>query len=381
MAATRPNKERAPVGAGVRIVEPVIPVSNYVDPAVLEREMELLFRTGWQFVAMTDELANDQDFVCVDLPATAIVVQNFAGSLRAFRNVCPHRLNLIQTEERGNRSLVCRYHGWAFDGEGRPKTLPPRQGFAESRDDERVCLQRFHVETCGRFVFVSMESAPLPLADYLGEFAPVLEQLSGAMGALTDVDIIHHAANWKLLAENVLECYHCGYVHPETFVKGLGIGKKPIADVRLDGGHSSSHFPKSPTARDALKARAVAHLAHREFAHESFFHVHIFPNLFISSTEGTAFYVGHALPVSAHETNLRTRFFAPGVELDERAQARQDLMNKQGATLGKHVINEDRAILETVQRGMASANRPPLLGADEVRIEAFAATYEAAMTG
>ena len=49
------------------------------------------------------------------------------------------------------------------------------------------------------------------------------------------------------------------------------------------------------------------------------------------------------------------------------------------ATLGKHVINEDRAILETVQRGMASANRPPLLGADEVRIKAFAAAYEAAM--
>jgi len=381
MAATRPNEERAPVGVGVRIVEPVIPVSNYVDPVALERELELLFRTGWQFVSMADELTNDQDFVCVDLPGTAIVIQNFAGSLRAFRNVCPHRLNLIQTEERGNRSLMCRYHGWAFDGEGRPKTLPPRQGFAESRDDERVCLQRFHVEACGRFVFVSIENAPPPLADYLGDFAPVLEQLSGAMGALTDVDTIHHAANWKLLAENVLECYHCGYVHPETFVKGLGIGKKPIADVQLDRGHSSSHFPKSPTARDALKARAVAHLAHREFAHESFFHVHIFPNLFISSTEGTAFYVGHAIPASAHETNLRTRFFAPGVKLDERTQARQDLMNKQGAMLGKHVINEDREILETVQRGMASANRSPLLGADEVRIAAFAAAYNAAMAG
>lgn len=359
----------------------MIPISHYVESAALDREMALLFQTGWQFVAMTDELANDQDFVCLDLPGVAIVVQNFGGTLRAFRNVCPHRLNLIQTEERGNRPLVCRYHGWAFDAGGRPKTLPPRQGFATSNDDERVCLQRFHVEACGRFLFVSMDASPPPLAEYLGEFGPVLEQLSGAMGALTDHDVIPHAANWKLLVENVLECYHCGYVHPETFVKGLGIGKKPIADIRFDSGHSSSHFPKSPTARDALKARAVAHLADRAFAHDSFFHVHIFPNLFISSTEGTAFYVGHAVPLSVGETALRVRFFAPGVELDERARMRQDMINKQGAVLGKTVIAEDKAVLETVQRGMAAATRPPLLGADEVRIEAFAATYQRMMAG
>lgn len=358
----------------------MIEISNYVEPAALAREMSSLFAKGWQFAAMADELANDQDFVCFELLGNAIVVQNFSGTLSAFRNVCPHRLNLIQTEDGGNRPLVCRYHGWAFDAGGKPKTLPPRQDFG-SRDDARLCLERFHVDQCGRFVFVSMEASPAPLREYLGDFAPLLEQLSGAIGALTHQETLSHAANWKLLVENVLECYHCGYVHPETFVKGLGIGKKPIADVRLDRGHSSSHFPKSPTARDALKARAVAHLADREFAHDSFFHVHIFPNLFISSTEGTAFYVGHALPRAVDATDLRMRFFAPAVELDARAQLRQDMINNQGAALGKQVINEDRAILETVQRGMAAANRPPLLGVDEVRIEAFAAAYEARMSG
>lgn len=353
----------------------MIPITQYFDPAALDGELAALFQKGWQFIAMSDELAQDQDFVCIDMPGTAIVVQNFGGELRAFRNVCPHRLNLIQTEERGNRPLVCRYHGWAFDIAGRPKSLPPRQSFAASSDDRRVCLERFHVETCGRFVFVSMEASPLPLAEYLGGFARVLKDLSDAMGPLTDCDKIVHKANWKLLVENVLECYHCGYVHPETFVKGLGIGKKPITDVQIELGHSSSHFPKSPTVRDALKARAVAHLADRAFAHASFFHVYVFPNLFISSSEGTSFYVGHAVPASAGETQLRTRFFAPGVLLDGRARGRQELINRQAATLGKEVINEDKAILEAVQRGMAAANRSYLLGADEVRIEAFAAAY------
>nr|WP_281397073.1 aromatic ring-hydroxylating dioxygenase subunit alpha [Sphingobium boeckii] len=343
--------------------------------------MPSLFQKGWQFVSMTDELANDQDFVTLDLPGTAVVVQNFAGALRAFRNVCPHRLNLVQTEERGNRPLICRYHGWAFDSGGRPKTLPPRQEFPSGGDDERLCLQRFHVEICGRFVFVSMEESPPSLTEFLGEFALVLDQLSRVIGPLTNQGTIAHACNWKLLVENVLECYHCGFVHPETFVKGLGIGKKAIADVRIALGHSSSHFPKSPTARDALKARAVAHLIDREYVHESFFHVHIFPNLFISSSEGAAFYVGHAVPISAGETNLRTRFFAPKIDLDDRAQARQDLINRQAVTLGKQVIGEDKTILENVQRGMGAANRLPVLGADEIRIKAFASAYEAAMNG
>lgn len=356
----------------------MIPISSYVEPAALQHELASLFQNGWQFVAMSDELAQDQDFVCLEWPGMALVVQNFSGMLQAFRNVCPHRLNLIQTDDRGNRPLVCRYHGWAFDSTGRPKTLPPRQRFAVNVETEHGCLERFHVERCGRFIFVSTVKTPPPLADYLGEFAAVLEQLSEAMGALIEYDVVTHAANWKLLVENVLECYHCGYIHPETFVRGLGIGKKPIVDIRIDHGHSSAHFPKSPTSRDALKARATAHLADRKFTHDSFFHVHVFPNLFISSTEGSAFYVGHAVPAAVGQTRLRTRFFAPAVELDSRTQMRQNLINRQGVTLGRQVIDEDRAVLETVQRGMAAAKHSPLLGADEIRIDAFAKAYAAA---
>ena len=356
----------------------MIPVSNYICPEAFILEISALFTKGWQFVAMSDDVANDKDFICVELPGVSIVLQNFSGTLKAFRNVCPHRLNLIQTEERGNRPLVCSYHGWAFDVEGQPKTLPPRQGFPQP-SDSRVCLERFHVESCGRFIFVSMERSPEPLDEFLGEFAPLLIELSDAMGAQTDFDKVEHAANWKLLVENVLECYHCGYVHSETFVKGLGVGRKPIADVRIERRHSSSHFPKSPTQRDALKSRAVAHLASRKFAHDSFFHVHIFPNLFISSTEGAAFYVGHAIPITVEKTVLRTRFFGPNVDLDARTQARQDLIDKQGASLGKTVINEDKVVLEATQKGMAVANRDPWLGLEEVRIAAFAAAYQDAM--
>ncbi|MBM3929030.1 MAG: Rieske 2Fe-2S domain-containing protein, partial [Sphingomonadales bacterium] len=254
----------------------VIPNASYHDAAVLKDELAGLFRDGWQFVGMQDELANDRDFVCVDLPDDSIVVQNFRGELRAFHNVCTHRLNPIQTAERGNRPLMCAYHAWTFNADGMPLGKGERQGFVESvQERKRLCLTRYRVEACGRFVFVARTLNGPSLDDFLGPFAALLRELSSYMGAQTHFGGIAHAANWKLLVENVLECYHCSTVHPQTFVEGLGVGRERIADVEVattsGGVHSSSHFPRVPIKREALRRKIVSHLDGRAFAHDSFF--------------------------------------------------------------------------------------------------------------
>lgn len=229
-------------------------------------------------------------------------------------------------------------------------------------------------------MFVSRNPSGPSLEEHLGEFADLLRELSAHIGRETHFTHVPHAANWKLLVENVLECYHCAAVHPETFVAGLGVGRKPIADVRLAGGHSSSHFPRVPTKREPLRRKIISHLDGRAFAHDSFFHLFIFPNLFISSTEGTAFYVGHAVPRTPDATTLRVRLFEPAVELSAGGRLRQDAINQQGAALGLQVIEEDRAVLERVQCGVRYADRPAVLGDEEVRIEAFHRAYAAAMS-
>lgn len=363
----------------------MIPNKDYYEGSTLAIELNKLFRQGWQFVAMSDELANNRDFVCVDLPDDSIVVQNFRGELRAFRNVCTHRLSLIQTSERGNRHLMCSYHGWTFDAEGMPLGMGDRQGFiapGESRD--RLCLTRYRVESCGRFVFVARSAETQALDDFLGPFANVLRDFGSHMGTETHYDNVEHAANWKLLVENVLECYHCTTVHPQTFVTGLGVGRKPIADVEVyeaaAGSHSSSHFPRIPIKREALRRKIISHLDGRTFAHDSFFHIHIFPNLFISSTEGTNFYVGHAIPKAANTTMLRVRLFEPAVELTAGGRARQNAINQQSVPLALQVIEEDRSVLERVQRGTTIAERPSVLGGEEVRIAAFHRGYHRAMS-
>lgn len=359
----------------------MIPRSAYYEPAVLDDELSRLFSGQYQFAALTTELENDRDFVCVDHQGASVVVQNFKGELRAFLNVCTHRFSPLQTEERGNRVLTCRYHGWSFDKTGYPVGMPKRESFAFDDDREKLCLTRYHVETCGKFVFFRRGGGDETLRDYLGGFYDLLETIGGYFGPEIDYGTTPHAANWKLLVENVLECYHCSVVHPVTFGKTLGIGRAPIADVKVDGPHSSSHFPKTEIKDEKRRQKALAYLDRREFVHSSFFHIYIFPNLFISSAEGVSFYVGHALPTSAAETQLRFRLFGPRLELTRGQKATQDFVDQNSGTLGRAVIEEDRVILEAVQRGVRLADKDGVIGRDEVRIAEFVTAYETLMRG
>ena len=353
----------------------LIPPASYHADAVFADEMERLFKGGFQFVAMMHELARDRDFVCVDHAGVAIVVQNFKGELRAFNNVCSHRFSKIQTAERGNRPLMCGYHGWN-DRTGFPFAMPKKHQY-RTGDDDGLCLTAYTVETCGAFVFVRV-GVGSSLREQLGSFHDALEELSPHIGREMHFGAMPHAANWKLLVENVLECYHCGVVHQNTFGE-LGIGKLALEDVTMTGGHSSCHFPRVPERREALRQRYLSHLKDRGRRHDSLYHIHIFPNLFISSPEGLSYYVGQLLPKSPRETQLRIRLYEPAVELSAKHRERQAPMNEATIATTLAVLEEDRAILENIQSVIALADRPGRIGQEEVRIEAFHDRYDERM--
>jgi phenylpropionate dioxygenase-like ring-hydroxylating dioxygenase large terminal subunit len=354
----------------------MIPKENYHSRPVFEREIRTLFQAGFQFAALTTELANDRDFVCVDYFGTAIVVQNFKGKIKAFQNVCAHRFNRIQTEERGNRALTCMYHGWTYDETGFPAGMPKRAQFlSQDGDNAALCLTRYEVEICGIFVFVAPVPVKTDLRSQLGKFYEVLEELSQHIGHETHYSNVPHKANWKLIVENVIECYHCPTVHQDTFMF-YGFGKAEMQDLVIDGSHSSCHFPREEAVNEDLMRRGLSHLNGRSLKHRSYYHIYVFPNLFVSSTQGTSFFVGQLLPVSEEETMLRIRYFEPKMEWKPWYRTRQDLINVETVEVGLRLVEEDRSILENIQKGMRLSDRPGILGDDEVRIAAFAKQYK-----
>lgn len=349
-----------------------VPKTAYYSPQAFEAELGRLFGRGWHFVGMTTELAKDRDFVCVEHAGASVVVQNFRGELKAFQNVCTHRFNKIQTDDRGNRPLSCGYHGWTYDRTGFPFGIPKREQYLTG-DDAELCLPSYPVDTCGKFVFVKMGDGP-SLAEQLGQFYPVIADFSRHIGPAIHYGVVPHAANWKLLVENVLECYHCATVHRDTFIP-MGIGRMPLETVVSESGHSSCHFPRVEGRREKLRDSYLSHLKDRGLSHQSLYHIHVLPNLFISSPEGLAFYVGHALPIAPGETLLRTRLFEPAVELDVKARAKQETINQTSVASTIEVIEEDRLVLEQIQKAIRFSDRPGRIGDEEVRIKGFQQRY------
>jgi choline monooxygenase len=189
----------------------------YTDPAVLEREREAIFRRSWQYAGHVGQLPADAPGAFAaragDIPV--VVTRDREGTLRAFLNVCRHRGSVLLEGEAARASLQCPYHAWTYGLDGR-LLRAPRADREDGFDGEELGLRAAAVDRWGPFVFVNLDPHAGPLADALGR-APEL-----VAGAGIDVDAVrfHHrsesnaAANWKVVCENYLECYHCPTAHP-----------------------------------------------------------------------------------------------------------------------------------------------------------------------
>jgi phenylpropionate dioxygenase-like ring-hydroxylating dioxygenase large terminal subunit len=128
----------------------VIPNEYYYSAEVFDREMRSLFASRYHFAALTTELENDRDFVCVDYHGTSIVVQNFKGTIRAFQNVCTHRFKPYSARGARQRPPDVPVHGWSFDKEGYLPASPTRRSSWLKASTSRTCvLLAIPVETCG----------------------------------------------------------------------------------------------------------------------------------------------------------------------------------------------------------------------------------------
>ncbi len=85
-----------------------MPPAVYTSEAFLALEQRHIFRREWLCVGRADTLAETGDYLTAQIDDQPIVVLRGAdGALRAFSNVCLHRMSVL-LEGRGNvRRIVC----------------------------------------------------------------------------------------------------------------------------------------------------------------------------------------------------------------------------------------------------------------------------------
>jgi glycine betaine catabolism A len=205
---------RVPLGR----VEPGLPAGWYRDPAHHQRELEVFWYDRWIAVARDEEIPAAGDWKRVRVGTQSVVlVRDEAGALRAFHNTCRHRGSVLCTGEQGSfprRRIVCPYHAWTYDLAGRLVATPRRM---ETADFDGAHFSLFEVKTdrWGGFIFIHLGRSPAPLQDAIGE-RDKRYQRYGLAGLRIGKRIVADVrANWKLVAENFSECFHCPPVHPE----------------------------------------------------------------------------------------------------------------------------------------------------------------------
>lgn len=191
-----------------------LPGPFYHDPTVFDADMEEIFHKEWIFVGHTVEIPTRGRYLSVQVGKyPLLIVRGAKGEIHALHNVCRHRGSQICERGKGKvAKLVCPYHQWTFDLDGR---LVYTRQMQSDFDAAEHGLLPAHVRTVGGYLFACVAENPPDFDGFAQRLEPFLapHALENAKVAF-ESEIIENG-NWKLVFENNRECYHCEGSHPE----------------------------------------------------------------------------------------------------------------------------------------------------------------------
>src|SRR6266550_1459504 len=191
-----------------------LPAPLYFSPATFEDEKTRLFASTWQVVGHTHQAASPGDYFTFDLIGEPLLIaRGDDGVLRCFYNVCRHRAG-NPASGCGNRKLFrCGYHGWNYRLDGALMVTPEFDG-VEHFDPREHGLAPIQVEEWFNMVFVNLDPAAAPLAEFLGELPTQAEKFDFRRMKFSERRTYDMKCNWKTYVDNYLEGYHLPSVHP-----------------------------------------------------------------------------------------------------------------------------------------------------------------------
>lgn len=321
-----------------------LPGYLYSDPRVLEEERRRIFYKSWQLAGHVSEVVDTGDYVTVDVAGQSVfVIREKSGKLSAFFNVCQHRAHeLLHGSGNVKSAIVCPYHAWAYEFDGTLRKARATDRLPEF-DPRAYSLVPVRLEEMLGFLFVNLDPEAKPLTDLVPDMIADMRATMPWIGELAvhregdrpQEDFGRLQANWKVLAENCLECYHCGPAH-QAFTDLVDIGSY-VCTVYTNW--IKSHGEVNHLENEAYDVPADAPVKTNTYWH-------MWPNiefgLFPGNRTLSAFSFG---PITAEETRMSGMLLTmPGEPLP---RARIDYV--------RNVLwPEDEGICRSVHRGLKS---------------------------
>ena len=317
-----------------------IPSSLYLDEKIYEQEKQNIFYCNWHYAGHASQLSKTGDYLTASVADESVfIVRCQDETLRGFYNVCRHRAHQLLEGSGNTHNIVCPYHPWSYalTGELRhARNSEKVPGF----DKSEFCLQPVQVDTLCDFVFFNLDLE----ADSLNNQAPGLEQdlqeRLPNLDQMKPLDTFTYgpaamAANWKVVVDNFLECYHCAPAHPDFAT---------LFDMSSYQMETFSNWSRQlgPDTRAKNTAYALA----PDSPNRSGAFWYLWPTTTINLLPGEPYLLVLSFLPLDHE---RTSFFGHRYGLSDNSQvdAQDHYMN---TVLGP----EDAALCESVQKGLKS---------------------------
>ncbi|RMD44454.1 hypothetical protein DV735_g615, partial [Chaetothyriales sp. CBS 134920] len=285
-----------------------LPASWYTQPEMYELEKRAIFSKKWLLITHKVRLSQPGDWLKFEVAGFEFI--------------------LFEGDQGKARIFSCRYHGWSYGLDGRLAKAPKYDelgGFDKSENG----LFPVHVKVDAKgFIWVNLDASPTP-EPWENDFAGIDIQERYNQYNFDDYVFSHEyslegAYNWKILADNFNECYHCPTTHPTI---------PQLADITthdVDVDHGYIKHQSVPTEQQKRDGCAISS-------------TYYFPNVSLSVLPHFIM-LQRFLPRGPSSSAMNYQIFRNRHSTDQEFRLISELYAQ--------VVSEDKVLCEAVQRNL-----------------------------
>ncbi len=343
-------------------VRDAIPATNYIDPARYEAELKAVWKSVPVIAAPSALLPESKTYHQVTIAGMPVLLtRNKDGEAKAFANVCRHRGMKLCTSTKTEKAprLVCPYHAWTYDLDGKLIGLPRAEIFPGLPKSELGLLELPSREA-GGLIWVGLDPVKEPdFSTVEGELANDFDALGMGTSYLAHYATFPVQANWKLVMDSMLDSYHVTRLHKDSLAQFSTDSENQIDRI---GPHIRNAAHRSNFERKLITDR------HDELRWLMVFSYIGFPNgIVVVSPHYIS--LGVVRPIAVDQCAVDYYLLAPRKPETKRAEER---LKKSMDLMTKVFGEEDYWAAAMCQEGLSSGTMKEVqLGGMEVQIRMF----------